>query len=277
MKRFFTFILLALAGCSDVEIPYYSPQLVVEGWIEDGRAPIVMVTTTVPISGEWRDLSSLEENIVRWATVSVSDGENEIFLTGQYNADYFPPYIYTTSRLTGEAGKTYKLKIEYSGRTVEAETTVPSPHALEYVRAKKTGKDKYLLTAGLKDREGTKDYYKSFVKVAGRDSVFRPSFMGLIDDAILKAGNNDLQIFNGYGPSGIDTDIEMHFKEGDKVALRFCTLGPESYEYWSDFDDVSSLSRNPFFPVMKKIRTNIKGGLGYWSGYGSSYYIVPCR
>ena len=276
MKRLLVFILLVLAGCSDAVIPYYPPHLVIEGWIEAGRSPVVMVTTSVPVTDEKRDISSLEENMVRWATVSVSDGENEVFLTGQYDKDYFPPYIYTSSWITGEVGKTYRLKVKYSGRAVEAETVIPAPHALEYVRPEKISDENYVISVGLKDNETTKDYYKSFVKVAGKDSVFRSAFLGLVDDAVLQDGINDMQIFNGFAPSGLEKDVQMYFKEGEKVALRFCTLGQDAFQYWTDFDDVASLSRNPFFPVTKKIRSNIKGGLGYWAGYGSSYYVVEC-
>lgn len=89
---------MTLAGCTGALIPHSPQQIVVEGWIEDGKAPVVMVTTTVPVSTEKQELSSLEKNVVRWATVSVSDGEKEVFLTGRRNDDYFPPYIYIQPR-----------------------------------------------------------------------------------------------------------------------------------------------------------------------------------
>ena len=34
------------------------------------------------------------------------------------------------------------------------------------------------------------------------------------------------------------------------------------------------LTGYPFFPVNKKIRSNVSSGMGYWAGYGSSYYKV---
>ena len=278
LRKIYILFLLALAGCTRSIIPYSPPQIVVEGWIEAGRAPVVMVTTTVPVSTEKQELSSLEANVVRWATVSVSDGEQELFLTGRMTKDYFPPYIYTTAMMTGEVGKTYKLKVKYGGQEVEAETTIPEAHELDYVRAEKSGKDGYVIVAGLKDRPQTKDYYKFFIRVSGRDSVYTSSFLGLVDDEILDEGVNDIQVFNGFAPSSLEVENEkkMYFEQGDKVGVRLCTMDEVSYEYWEDFDDVSSLSLNPFFPVMKKIRSNIKGGLGYWAGYGSSYYVVEC-
>lgn len=279
MRRMFIYILLlsAIAGCDDVQIPYYPPKLVVEGWIESGGPPVVTVTTTVPVSRDKQDLESLENSIVRWATVSVSDGEREVFLTGMMKKGYFPPYVYTTSAISGEVGKTYTLKVQYSGRVLTAETVVPPPVRLEYVKTEATDAGDFILKAGLNDDKTTKDYYKFFVKVAKKDSLYKPSFLGLIDDTILSDQTTEMQVYNGYNPSELSKDTPMYFQKGDRVVVRFCTMDNASYQYWEDYDDVSSLSLNPFFPVTKKIRSNIKGGLGYWAGYGTSYYYIDCQ
>lgn len=254
-----------------------SSGLPAEFWLIAGRAPVVIVTTTVPVSEEKKDMSSLKENIVRWATVSVTDGENEVFLTGRRDDDYFPPYVYSTSMLSGEIGKRYRLKVRYSGLEVEAETVIPPAHELKYIDTEQTKNGSYMLRAGLNDRPETKDYYKFFIRVDGRDSVYKSSLLGLVDDAVLDNGVNDIQIFNSFGPSSVPRDSSMYFKVGDKVWVKLCTMSEDVYNYWSDFDDVASLSLNPFFPVTKKIRSNIKGGLGYWAGYGSTYYSVECK
>ena len=276
IRKALILLLLVLSACTDAVIPYSSPQIVVEGWIEDGGAPVVIVTTSVPVSSEKQELSSLEDNVVRWATVSVSDGEKEVFLTGKKNDDYFPPYIYTTAMLTGEVGKTYKLKVKYSGLTVESETVIPPTRELEYLRVEESD-GKYVLMAGLEDNRQTKDYYKFFIRVYGRDSVFASSFPGLIDDEILSDGLNEISIRNTYAVSTVQKDSAVFFNRGDRVGVKFSAMNKEGYEYWEDFDDVASLSVNPLFPVTKKIRSNIKGGLGYWIGYGSSYYYIECK
>lgn len=98
-----------------------------------------------------------------------------------------------------------------------------------------------------------------------------------MDDTILSDQTTEMQVYNGYNPSELSKDTPMYFQEGDRVAVRFCTMDNASYQYWEDYDDVSSLSLNPFFPVTKKIRSNIKGGLGYWAGYGTSYYYIDCQ
>jgi hypothetical protein len=53
-----------LLGCSDAILPEGPPELVVEGWIEAGGSPVVMVTTTVPITSKWQDLEPVLESCV---------------------------------------------------------------------------------------------------------------------------------------------------------------------------------------------------------------------
>lgn len=277
MRRFYIFLFLILTSCSESVLPEYPQKLVVEGWIEAGGPPVVMVTTTVPVSEEFKYFESLEENVVRWATVSVSDGEKEVFLTGRMRKGYFPPYVFSTSRMEGEVGKKYTLKVKYGGQDLIAETVIPPPAQLEYVTTEVTEEGNYILKAGLKDDVQTKDYYKFFVKVAKQDSVYKSSFLGLIDDAVLSDQTTEVQVFNGFNPSSLSVETPLYFNKGDNVIVRFSTMDEVSYQYWSDYDDITSLSLNPFFPVMKKIRSNIKGGLGYWAGYGSSYYTVVCE
>lgn len=267
------FALTTLAGCADSYIPESVPQIVVEGWIEDNGYPVVILTTTVPIDGERKNNESLQEYLIRWGKVTISDGEKDVVLTGMRNNDYFPPYIYTTSSIRGKAGKSYSLKVEYSGRTVTATTTVPEPVSLEYIKVKKSDiEDSYYLTGGLMDDRLTKDYYKFFVRRARRDSIYKPSFMGLVNDDILSENIEELPINSGI--SSVMEKTDNFFSKDDLVFVRFSSLDEQSYAYWNDFETIYSLSCNPFFPANSRIRSNIKGGLGYWAGYGSTYYTV---
>ena len=277
MKRIIAILaaILAAISCEDkVNLPESSPQIVVEGWIEDGGNPVVIVTTSVPVNETLTDLSELQNHVVNWAKVTVSDGEEEIVLTGQRNDNYFPPYIYTTVFMTGKAGRKYDLKVEYSNRTVTASTTIPAPKSLEYIKVTKASvKDSmYSIVGGLKDDPQTKDYYKVFTKVRDKDKAYVSSFLGLTDDEILDEAIREIPINNGTGIVG--ENLEAFFTAGDFVSVRFCTLDKESWTYWNDFEEVQSLASNMLFPISTDIRSNIKGGLGYWAGYGSSYYKV---
>ena len=54
MKKVLIILLLLTTffGCSLPDMYDYDPQIVVEGWIEDGGYPVVIVTTTVPVTDE---------------------------------------------------------------------------------------------------------------------------------------------------------------------------------------------------------------------------------
>ena len=273
--------LLAFIGCEEAVLPSYDPEIVVEGWIENGGFPVVILTTTVPVSSSVKDSTDLKDHIIRWGKVTISDGEKDVVLTGRKDDRYFPPYIYTTSGMRGVSGKEYSLKVEYSGRTVTASTTIPEPVPLEYVRVHEVenGSDdpedrRYQITGGLKDNPQTKDYYKVFTKIQHQDSSFVSSFLGLTDDAILTDQVKEIPINRGFGTIGWKN--ENYFRSDDIVHIRFCTLTPQGYIYWSDFEEIQSLSQNPFFPISTDIRSNIRGGLGYWTGYGSTYYTITC-
>lgn len=267
--------ILAVISCEyKVNLPESKPEIVVEGWIEEGGNPVVIVTTSVPVNETLTDLSKLQEHVVNWAKVTVSDGEKEIVLTGQKNDNYFPPYIYTTVFMTGKAGRRYDLKVEYSNRTVTSSTTIPAPKQLEYIKVVKASEKDgmYSIVGGLKDNPMTKDYYKVFTKVRDKDKTYVSSFLGLTDDEILDEDIREIPINNGTGVVG--ERVEAFFTAEDFVSVRFCTLDKESWTYWNDFEEVQSLASNMLFPISTDIRSNVKGGLGYWAGYGSSYYKV---
>ena len=91
----FSYVVL-FCSCEGDILPPQQSQMVVEGWIEDGGHPVVMLTSTVPVSEQETSIDSLGQYLIRWARVAVSDGERTVVLSGKYTKDYFPPYIYTT-------------------------------------------------------------------------------------------------------------------------------------------------------------------------------------
>lgn len=271
-KIFGIFVLCLLSGCTDGLIPKAEPCLVIEGWIEEGRFPVVLLSTTVPVGEEEKDMESLRDHVVRWGKVTISDGEREVILTGGPDERFIPPYSYTTARMRGEAGKEYTVTAEYDGHVATATTVIPEGKDLKYLKAETLSSGKSRIVAGLKDDASEKNFYKFFVMREGKDSTYMSSFLGLVNDEILKDGVNEVAVYNSMNVR--EGEFDQYFEKDDVVRVRFCTLDEASWEYWSDFEEIQSLSRNPFFPVSKMIRSNVTGGLGYWAGYGSRYYKV---
>ena len=109
----FCLLLFLLQSCTVDYFEDNKSEIVVEGWIEDNKPPIVILSKTLTLSDEYQSLTDLRDYIVTWAKVSVSDGVDTVVLTGKYDPEYFPSYIYTTGRMFGRVGATYTLKVEY--------------------------------------------------------------------------------------------------------------------------------------------------------------------
>ncbi|MGN1211389.1 MAG: DUF4249 domain-containing protein [Candidatus Cryptobacteroides sp.] len=277
IKRFSLFAVLSVlfaSGCAEVSYPVRDQKIVVDGWIEDGAAPVVIVTATIPITYEYQDISDLSNYVLHWAKVTISGPDGDVILTGRKSSDYYPPYIYTTTKMKGKAGETYRLRVDYGDDYVEAVTTVPQPVPLDGLRVEKSSDadGKFRIIASVTDDRSVKNYYRFFVKVHGKDSTYKPSFMGLFDDGLLTEPVNELSVCRGM-QAPIDA-FEPYYDAGDSVDVKFVTMDEVSFAYWSDYEDISMFSRNPFFHCSDPIRTNIEGGLGYWAGYGASVYHI---
>lgn len=274
MYRFMLLLLLACLclGCEETEVKQVPPQLVVEGWIDSGGFPIVKLTTTVPVSKQAQSTDSLDRFLVRWAKVTVSDGTREVVLTGMPRRDYFPPYIYTTSEMRGEVGKTYTLKVDYQDFHTHAVTTIPKPVALSRISAEEIPlyPGWFKLRIDFKDNPTTTDYYKVFIRLYGENQDFHSTNFGTYNDRLLPT---QASLLMENARQNVVNPIATFFKRYEAVNIKFCHIDSVSYAFWKSFDDYQSEGRNPLFNSMQNIRSNIQGGLGYWCGYGVSYYL----
>ena len=273
-----SFLLLAvpllLSSCYRTEIEEAAPQLVVEGWIENGRPPVVQLTTTVPITTSKHSVDSLDRYVLKWARVTVSDGTKEVILTGVYNRRYTPPYLYTTGDMLGETGRTYTLKVDYAQFHAQAETTVPATVGLSGIQARplEDGSRRYTIKASVQDDPQTEDYYKVFVRTSEKDMTMRSAYFGVFSDRTFNAGNT-ITINNGRN-NLLHPAPDIYFSEDDRVLVKFCHVDSTGYRYWKAFEDYNAEGRNPLFNTMQNLPGNVRGGLGCWLGYGAAYYVV---
>ncbi|MBR1872523.1 MAG: DUF4249 domain-containing protein [Bacteroidales bacterium] len=270
MKRLLLiFCLAALSSCTSDYIKVAEQQIVVEGWIDSGLPPIVMVTKSAPLSTEFRKIEDLGENIVRWAKVTVSDGTDEVVLIGRPDDHYDTGYIYTTAWMDGVPGRTYSLKVEYDGKVLTAKTTIPEPRTLDKIETVPSG-DAFSILATFSP---SGEYYAFFTRVEKVDSCYAPSFLGVFSNDDFQ-GREQLTTGVNPGRTIARQTYTSSYNEGDKVHIKFCTMDRQTWEYWNAFQRVSSLSASPVFPVRENLPSNIEGGLGYWAGYGASWSTV---
>ena len=272
MKKwiFLCIISFLLLGCNEDTI-HNEPQLVVEGWIENGKFPIIMLTTTLPIKTEYQDFDHLEKYILKWAKVTISDGTKETILTGTVKKQFEPPFIYTTTDMRGVVGKTYKLRVKYKDFYAESETTIPDPVEFKSLETVSVGNGKYKIEGTIADQDSAKNYYKIFSLKIPDDTYYLSFYPCVFHDGMAET-QKGIDILRGT-KSSEELD-SPYFEEGDTVMVKLAQIDEKGYTFWKNFEQSCALSRNPLFFFRENIYSNIKGGLGYWCGYGAKEYRV---
>ena len=276
---FIVFLATMLTSCDENHLAVTQPQLVVEGWIEDGGYPVVIVTSSIPISEEYMPAETLSDYIVRWATVTVYCGEDSAVLTGKYDKGYFPPYIYTTSRMKGEQGKNYSLKVEYKDMVATATTTIPPrPDVMRFRLEKCEDSDTmYQVKVVFTDNKEEKNYYQLFSKVGAENKQYLASYLGSIDDDVL-GDTTEVAVYRGHEVLST-MEYTPYFRPNDTISVKLSQIDEASFHFWDDYIKILSLSHNPFMAPQRSIRYNIVNGSGYWCGMNSvkDYFVIPCK
>lgn len=271
------FLGLALLSCQkeDNNIGTYKPKFVVEGWIEDGEYPHVILTHNLPFFTAV-DSAQLNEVVIRWAKVSVSDGEETEILTAGKDSRYFPPYIYKGNSLKGESGKTYTLKVEYAGYTLTSSTYIPKKNSLDSIWFTPKNDSLRQLNIKFTDDINEKNYYRLFTRVE-KDDIFYPTLIANQNDKFFNGKQLTLQVNKGP-KNNLSLKNQPYYKSGDTVYVKFSCMSKEGYDFWSSFNDEILNSSNPLVGSTGVIKHNIEGqGIGVWCGYGSNIYRIIAK
>ncbi len=279
-KYIFIIISFAFIACEkdiDIDLPNPETKIVIEGSIESGQLPYVIVTKNqgyfAPV-----DTNTLINMMVTDAVVTVSDGSiiDTLKLIPYFYT--FPPYRYVGSQIIGEVGGTYKLKVELEGKTYTATTTIPKIVPLDSIKfTYKSKVDTFgFLWAYGQDPPELGNFYRVFTKTFGKDNVFVHPDFSLGDDKLANGQYIEDGIIRGKDPARPPEDYETEdneppywaFLRGETVAVKFCTMDVISYEFWKSAEQQASNNGNPF-AAPTTIKTNISGNaLGIWTGYG---------
>ena len=276
----FILIIILPTSCRDADqiMGYvnYEPRIVVEGFIENGQPATVLLSWSAPFDQKI-DTTFLLDHVIRSAKVSVSDGEQSETLVLRTNWGYLPPYIYRGSALRGETGKSYQLTIEYRDQIIYAETYIPEPVRLEsYAFVKENPSD---TTGHIRITfNNTSDlYYQVTTRVSEKEDIYTPCLYGNYrSDQFEKDQTVTLQLSKGpiIYP---EIQIASYFIEGDIIYMKFRTMPRHGYDFWNSWQNEIINGKNPIFPASTSLKSNIKGGIGIWCGYGSYTYRVDTR
>lgn len=268
-------VLLSCASCvNDEPALSENPPLVVEGWIERGEAPVVMVTRAVDMTS---DSPSFDDLVEKWCRVSIFDNGTQHILSGKIDKDYTPSFIFTSSRLRGEPGHTYMLRIETETDTIESTSTLAATPIIESITPILIEDSDSLFRLNMKIKNiDPQAYYKVFTKTNGLESRFFGAFLGTF------SGNdydeeNGFDITRGVHSSYDDDRFNHYFQKGDRVTVKLCTMEQSLFDFWKVYDNNVSLSGNLFFTFAENCPHTFSNALGYWAAYGMSRYSITVR
>jgi hypothetical protein len=306
MKINYLFIALVIlfAGCEQIitlDLPDVEEQIIVEGSIETGLPPIVILTRSIGFYGA-TDLEALQNLYVRDATVTVSNGETSVELleiclndipeelqplvaeffgisadslaTFDFNICVYtdPGLLLGAPIMLGEDGKTYNLTIEAEGKVLTSTTTIPPAVPLDSVFYRPNddpgGSDTLVrVFAHLSDPPAPGNYYRLFV--SRNNGPFEADFFSVTDDLVFNGLSLDFTINRPAEPDeDFSSETFGYYFVGDTVAVKLCSIDQASFNFWNTLENDSG-GDGPFSSIVI-VETNIEGGQGIWCGYGAS-------
>ena len=282
MKRIFFILLSAclLIGCAEESIQ--PPSLILEGWIEADGYPVVLIHKSYVLDAAKDSSQTLEEiaeqQLIPFGKVTVSDGENEVILTGRLDTAYMPPYTYSSLDMVGQVGKTYTVTAKYRSFYATATTTIPPIAYLDSVVVHSSVNDKVNIRAFMSGIDPNKNtYYALFVKQID-DKQYQLCPFGVFESKDATDGQLEITIFNPFPNPDKPRLSHYFFNDTTKSVqqreydLKLATIDYASYQFWKAYNELIITQGILFVPVYKNIPSNIEGGYGYFSGMSSSFY-----
>jgi hypothetical protein len=278
-----------------LDLPDYPEQLVVEGIIEPGASPYVILTHTESYTANI-DANALADIFVTGATVTVTT-DGQVWVLDEWHNDQLDltslaaaaellgvdPSLLSAANIciysthdpaqVGVIGKTYRLDVSVDGKSLSAVSGIPNPVPLDSVWFQL---DPFFANvhrhvwARLTDPDTAGNGYRWMSKVINT-GFFGPNtspYMATQGSSFNDQYINGLTVdLNGMGPSS--------YNVGDTVAVKWLSIGKKEYEFYSSFDNHIDDSSDPF-GTPASLKTNITGGLGIWAGRGVYLDTVVC-
>ncbi len=261
------------------------PVVVIEGIVEVGEYPVVIVSRSMGIFTSIRP-EEVSEYFIKDAEVEVSRGNQTMRLkTFSSVTPYGLEYTWYTADTTqpgpffkGEAGKAYQLKVVADGKEFTATTTIPE-RGIDILGASaepanlEDYHEKMRLMVTITDKPGYGNYHRYFTKV--NDEPFYPGLYSSGSDQLTDGVTVTFRLDRGVDKSSdFDPDLYAYYDKGDSVVIKFSEIDYDTYEFWRTVEFNYASIGNPFSTPIK-VKGNIKGGaLGYFGGYNPLYYSL---
>lgn len=309
--------LVLLSACEkeiSVDLPDAPERLVVEGNIEPGMPPFVILTRAQGYF-EPTSLAALGAMFVSDAAVTVTTDGEVWTLPPLCSGSLTPEQVELAAAITGldpallgsvdicvytsldpahvgVAGKRYDLRVETSDHLLTGSTRIPVPVALDstwFQLALQRPDDDTLGFAWcrLTDPDTMGNCYRWMARrISHRPdgSVEDPTFISPLgttfDDRYLNGLTVELNAIRGrqfYSNQPEDNNEEQgFFKVGDTIAVKFVSLGRAEHDFYRSYEENVS-SAGDMFGTPVNVRSNIDGGLGIWAGWGVFADTIICQ
>jgi len=280
----FIFILWGCEKTANIRLKDTEPKLVVEATIENGQAPIVILSRSLNYFSSINP-TIIENNFVRFAEIYISNGtkthrlkEYSKLVGGQVKIYY---YSIDTSDLAtafnGELNTTYSLRILSENKEYTATTTIPNltrrVDSLFWRPAPPGNKpEKVAVYVRAKDQPGFGDYVRYFTKT--NSEPFYPGINSVFDDQIIDGISYQIQVERGVDRNTDREDDYVYFNKGDTVTLKLANIDKSTFDFWRTMEFAYANLGNPF-STPTKISGNISNGaLGYFGGYAAQFHTI---
>lgn len=284
MKKLFllSIVFLFLYSCTekiDVKLPNSDKKIVIEGSIENGKFPEVIITRTIPLFSSVPN-TNINDFYVLDAQVYVSDGIITDTLHLMIDSSSSIGVIYTGFKIIGQTGRTYFLTVVQEGKTYTSFTSIPSPVALDSVwwKAQPPRDSLGYANARISEPAGLGNNYRWYAK-RPQDRRFLAPYGATWDDKYVDGVNFEFAYSKGYDPTDSENTYENDSARGyytisDTIYIKFCTINREAKDFYSTFETALAGNGNPFASPVT-ILSNINGGaLGVWAGLGATYDTI---
>ena len=295
---------LALWGCEtpiEVSIPNAEPLLVVEGRIETGLPPIVLLSRSqdyfAPVDAAL--LGSLYEG--GGEVVLTVDGE-EFVLDELCAGDLGPEELmlasgllglpvevlmlsnlcaYVSFGITGQEGSTYELMAVLDGDTARAVSKLNPVVALDSLWFEVPGNTDSLgfIYTDFTDPDSLGNAYRWSAMRIGKDPGLLYPTISTVEDVLFNGLTFEFSQFRPVTAADFEDDANPDeigfYKTGDTVIVRWDHIDRGVYEAISSMEEQLQAQGSPFANPAD-VRSNIEGGIGLWVAYSPFVDTVIC-
>lgn len=279
-------ITLLFAACRkdvQLELPDYKQKVVVEASIETGAPATVFLSYSIPYFGEF-DYSTPQKAFIKGALVTVSDG---IVVDTLKELSPAIGYFYAGSKLLGQQGRIYTIRIHVEGRVFETSTAILYPARLDslyFMPAEGRDSLGYMMQS-FTEPAGSGDCYRWFAKRLHRDEFYAAPFNSVFDDKFIDGNIFEFGYNRGRQPDRLEGSAEDpeqgYFKRGDTVVVKFCKIGRKEYDFWNTYYQNRSSNGNPFSSPanIKSMFEDYEHVFGAFVGYAPFFdtIIIPLQ